>query len=678
MRTLGLFSSGIEEIPNLKCFLPEYEQIFFHSWRAEPDAVAGWGLRPTANRARDYAQANNIPYIALEDGFLRSLELGVHGAPPVSMVVDDLGVYYDATRVSRLEKILETGSAGSGELFVEAREVMAAMREHNIGKYNAAPEADPKRLDLGNRPLVLVVDQTRGDMSVTSGLGDAETFKIMLDAAVQEHPDADVRVKIHPDVWAGKRQGYLLEASKRKNVPVIAKDVGWMSLVRHASQVYVVTSQAGMESLIQGIPVTCFGMPYYAGWGLTDDRMSCTRRTRRVSLEELFAAAYLKYARYVAPVSGQKCSAMTAVQHLIRCKALNDANRGHTEVIGIERWKRPHVRPFLASTGGSIRFAVTARGAIKRAARNRGRIVVWKAVEPEGLAVEAERKGIELIGMEDGFLRSSGLGADVIPASSLVMDRSGIYFNPARESDLERMLSKMDFPQALIERARRLRQSIVAKGVTKYNVGTKKAADLLHDFPTSGSRRRILVPGQVENDASIRSGATGINTNAGLLEAVRRNNLDAFIIYKPHPDIEAGYRLGAVKERDARRHADLVVSSLSSVLLLDLVEEVHTMTSLLGFEALLRGKRVVTYGVPFYAGWGLTQDQVEIPRRARRLNLDELVACALILYPTYYDWKSGQPCTPEALLERLAEASDALPPGRTVRWFRFIWGWLKG
>ena len=48
--------------------------------------------------------------------------------------------------------------------------------------------------------------------------------------------------------------------------------------------------------------------------------------------------------------------------------------------------------------------------------------------------------------------------------------------------------------------------------------------------------------------------------------------------------------------------------------------------------AIYSGKRVVVYGRPFYAGWGLTQDRgaaFEADRRKRILSLDELVAGAL-------------------------------------------------
>ncbi len=75
-----------------------------------------------------------------------------------------------------------------------------------------------------------------------------------------------------------------------------------------------------------------------------------------------------------------------------------------------------------------------------------------------------------------------------------------------------------------------------------------------------------------------------------------------------------------------------MIRGVSTAALLSEIDELHTLTSLAGFEALLRGRRVVVYGRPFYAGWGLTTDLAQIDR-GRRLTLEELVAGALILYP---------------------------------------------
>ena len=84
------------------------------------------------------------------------------------------------------------------------------------------------------------------------------------------------------------------------------------------------------------------------------------------------------------------------------------------------------------------------------------------------------------------------------------------------------------------------------------------------------------------------------------------------------------------------------------------------MTSLMGFEALLRGKTVAVHGRPFYAGWGLTEDASGAGfDRGRALTLDELTAAALILYPRCIDPETRLPCPPERVLEALAEERAA-------------------
>jgi capsular polysaccharide export protein len=163
------------------------------------------------------------------------------------------------------------------------------------------------------------------------------------------------------------------------------------------------------------------------------------------------------------------------------------------------------------------------------------------------------------------------------------------------------------------------------------------------------------VPGQVEDDASILRGCADIRTNLALLESARAANPGAWIVYKPHPDVEAGLRAGAVEPGAAAALADEVASGASAADLIDAADAVWTMTSLLGFEALMRGKAVTCLGVPFYAGWGLTTDLGQpVPRRTARPTLDQLVWAALIAYPSYRDPVTGLPCGPELVVERFA------------------------
>jgi capsular polysaccharide export protein len=157
-------------------------------------------------------------------------------------------------------------------------------------------------------------------------------------------------------------------------------------------------------------------------------------------------------------------------------------------------------------------------------------------------------------------------------------------------------------------------------------------------------------------------GCSGVNTNLKLLETTRAQNPDAVLIFKPHPDVEAGLRKGAVSQEDALKHADLVLECIDAAATLPRVQAVWTMTSLIGFEALMRNIPVTTLGAPFYAGWGLTDDRGETPeRRTARPSLAGFVHSALIDYPRYYDPVTKQPCPVEVIVERLSNDEISMP-----------------
>ena len=345
-------------------------------------------------------------------------------------------------------------------------------------------------------------------------------------------------------------------------------------------------------------------------------------------------------------------------------------------VVGIKPWKRWQIDRFLQPRFGRLRYCANAEQALRRQAREGGAIVVWAAREPAGFDGLARAQGARLIRIEDGFVRSVGLGSNHVGGASLVVDEQGIYFDPRRPSALEHLLEHEDFDPALLKRAAALREQLVAGRVTKYNVGALDAA------PLGGApgQLRVLVPGQVEDDASVRLGAPQVRGNLELLRAVRALLPDAWIVFKPHPDTEAGTRAGAVPDAAALEFADQVVRGVSVTALLPQVQALHTMTSLAGFEALLRGVAVTTWGQPFYSGWGLTADRLFNPNRTRRRSLDELVAATLIRYPLYVDPRTHQPCEVEQLVAHLASASGAAgraDPSVLRRIARLCRGWLR-
>lgn len=324
---------------------------------------------------------------------------------------------------------------------------------------------------------------------------------------------------------------------------------------------------------------------------------------------------------------------------------------------GMEVFKAPAIRARLPQA----RLFWRAGAALRHAARGGGALAVWAAALPPALPARAAALGVPLVQVEDGFIRSAGLGVQLAPACSWVLDAAGAHFDPSRPSELERILAREDFPPALLARAGRLRRALLAGGVTKYNLrgGTP-------GFLVPPGRRAVLVCGQVEGDASLRRGGGAVRSNQALLQAARARAPDAFLIWKPHPDVEAGMRPGAVRHAGL---ADAVAAGVPIAALFPLVQEVHVMSSLAGFEALLRGLRVVCHGQPFYAGWGLTEDLAPPPRRGRPLALDALLAGALIRYPAYWDPVTGAPCEVEDLLARLDGLAPP-PPPRVPAWLR--------
>ena len=582
------------------------------------------------------------------------MSLGQAGAPPLSLVLDRQGMYFDATRPSDLETLIQSDGWLTDALLAQARDAIALKNKYRLSKYNHAPPFD---LGIKTRRRVLVIDQTAGDASIAGALATRETFDEMLAAAQADNPGAEIIVKIHPATAGGYRRG-CIDPEKIRDLRVIAEACDPIALLEQVDAVYTVSSLAGFEALLLGLPVRCFGLPFYAGWDATCDTLASARRTKKRGAEEIFAAAYMRYARYVDPLTGTACSVFDAIERLALFKARARALHGPFACTGFAPWKHAPVRDVLGAAGNDVTFHASAAAANAKAKASGGRAVLWAARETPAIRAQLAQYGVEILRMEDGFLRSVGLGSDFHRASSFVLDDLGIYYDARSPSRLETMLEQDVFDDATLARAAALRRAITEARLSKYNVG---AADG-DPFAGAGTRRGILVIGQVEDDASIRHGCEDIRANAALLGAVRAAHPADFILHKEHPDVAAGNRRGRL-DANAARLADRCIARGDVIDAIEAADELHSMTSLAGFEALLRGKQVHVYGRPFYAGWGLTQDRLDFPRRRRRLTLDELVAGALIRYPLYVDPKTRLPCTPEFHLARLLEMKrDGAPP----------------
>lgn len=376
---------------------------------------------------------------------------------------------------------------------------------------------------------------------------------------------------------------------------------------------------------------------------------------------------------FVSPFTGEPWDLLQAISQLGEWRRLIEGNRDFRAIYGVARWKRVTLDALLWDGTGPVRHARSIPPDLTAGTP----VVAWKSRTHPKVLGQLQARGAAIAELEDGFIRSVGLGANCVPPLSAIVDRSGIYFDPNQASDLETMLECGELPDEWVKRGKDLQTTLVQSGISKYGQDRVTAPRQSQDG------RRVLVTGQVEDDRSVLSGGANCS-NLELIARARRQEPGAWVIYKPHPDVEAGHRKGHVPERDALRHADEIERSAAITTLIDSVDALHVITSLAGFEALLRGKAVTTHGQPFYAGWGLTRDLGPAnPRRTRKRSLAELIAATLIGYPRYVDPVTRLPCPAEIVVARMerGEAAVSSPLVTLRKWqgqLALAWQRLSG
>ncbi len=332
----------------------------------------------------------------------------------------------------------------------------------------------------------------------------------------------------------------------------------------------------------------------------------------------------------------------------------DNAMPGHC--YGAQYWNHPSINATFSGKGGAVTFHETQQDAVSAARSDGGRIYSWAGRTDPAFEQICIQNGIQLSRIEDGFLRSVGLGAGLARGAMLAVDDLGIYYDPSRPSRLEVLLKEYVLSPEERNRGEALIDLIIRARVSKYNFGKTRS------FAYPANKEKILVPGQVADDAAIRKSRSATidcantpNVNLDLLRLARARHPEAFLVFKPHPDVETGLRKGKVPRETALEYADEIAEDANIIDLIEAVDCVETFSSLSGFEALLRGKKVCVHGAPFYAGWGLCEDLTQIEGRGTSRTLPELVYLALVKYARTIDPVSLLPCSPEFLVARLAE-----------------------
>ncbi|MCV3545402.1 capsular polysaccharide biosynthesis protein [Campylobacter lari] len=646
-----------ENIKNFYNITPYY----FYKNISKEDVFVGWGKKKSGLKALELAKKYKVKFLLLEDGFLRSLNLGVENSPSFSIVKDDVGIYYDATVPSKLENILNSYEFSAEEL-EQAKKAIELIKTEKLSKYNNNL-CIPKDLFSTNEERVLIITQVANDASLKFGLADSFSTQEIINDAIKENSNAKVYIKIHPDVLSGKKQSDFNAQDLPSKCVVIKENYNPIELLSHFKKVYTKTSGMGFEALMLGCECVCYGVPFYAGWGLTQDKQACKRRLKKRSLEEVFYATYILYSEYFNPYLNQKSDIFDTIYTLAKYKKIEQVNSNTLYFLGFTLWKRWFMKPFFKAKSNKIIFLNSPSELYKAKLNPEDKIFIWGKKYDKTLLAKDFNNEIFLV--EDGFLRSVFLGSDLTRPFSLIVDSKGLYVDSSKPSDLEDILQNYVFDENLKQRAKKLISTITQNKFSKYN-------GLKHEKLNFNTNKKIiLIPAQVEDDASMILGGAGFDT-LKLLQSVREVNENAFIVFKPHPDVLSGNRKGLKDKSIILKYCDEIIENVSIDSAINACDEVHTITSTSGFDALLRGKKVVVYGKPFYAGWGLTMDLHQIPRRTRVLSLEELVAGVLILYPRYIHPKSKNLCEVELALDIMLKMQKDYFSKFYLRWFMNI------
>ncbi len=521
-------------------------------------AVLAWGQKASANKARQFAKQTNLPLWTAEDGFLRSLDSGVKSRYGASFVLDDLGIYFDVTSPSRLEQLIaDRVACWSDDNACRAKSLINKTIHHQLSKYNPST---PHAQTLPPHST-LVIDQVAGDASIQGAGADATAFYQMLLSALQAHQQ--IHIKAHPaakvgflvDEYGQLNQdvvNYLLSQGisqeRLTNIHIIKHAVNPIALLHQAKSVYTVSSHLGFEALMMGKVVHCFGASWYSAYGLTcddgicaDDQMAKLYRlvkARRaalgvetVNLEQLFFASYIDYSHYADPATGKACQIETVIDYLIRNRDWQSRLAGDVLAYEFSRWKVGFVKGYAGFPEVNLVFKAKTKMRLlfsdklnsRRATRDdklalsplaqkpHQRYLVWGLAAKRSLADKIHtyqnQTNPAIICMEDGFIRSNGLGATLLEPLSVVMDDIGVYYDATAPSRLEQILQSITLDDDQTERARLLHQSLLDRQVSKYNVGKVNDAlsDLLSQLIVQKPSAKVrLVVGQVEDDASVQ------------------------------------------------------------------------------------------------------------------------------------------------------------------------------
>ena len=661
-------------------FKKRWSQQILSNPRSE---ILVWGMH-APDWLLQFSRKHGIKIQFAEDGFIRSVQLGASHTPPLSMAIDSRTPYFNAQEASDLEILLSQHDFHADpDLLPRARRLMAQLINTGISKYNQSNPVDIHQV-YGEKhsKRILVIGQVEDDASIKYGCNRSYTNNDLVMMAYVENPAAQIIYKPHPDVLHGTRPMQSNPDDVRHICQVLDQDIPLAQSFETIDHVYTITSQAGFEALQRGIHVTTVGCPFYSGWGLTDDRQPNPRRTRKLSVEEVFAGTYILYIRYFDPIYKRQTTAEEALSRLIQMRDW-ESKRSAQQVVSSTTTKgQATLAPSLPQTDKQLTWMVGfsplaehrhLEGAFEQ--RNLvflpqyvseiaphvleqfvsslayADVMVWMPAYRDDYQYFLTKTAKQPIYLSPAPL-AQWLPSDRYYALSI--DYSCCYMTAAMQSDLEHLLENFDFKDHL-DVIQQLYTQFLQYVWPDHVQVRQTRANALYGVK---DRPRVLVLAQPITDLDVRLGGSRGHNALDIMQLARHEHPNSQIIcynVSQDPEFASALKKDVELLSTDMQYTDILYLDQKHTSLYDAlvgIDQAYVLTSSAGMVALMADVRVTVLGRPFYSGWGLTDDRQSHPRRTRQLSIQQLFWVVAREYPQYIDtfYKSIVPVT--SLIER--------------------------
>lgn len=414
--------------------------------------------------------------------------------------------------------------------FEDVQELLGQVVNQKIGTEKYVPDASPYKLFTpGGRKRIVIIEQSRKTkLELRKVFAAEETFLQMVRDAKEQHPGAAFFLLQPPSVLSGKKKGYLKKFAQENGIQIISEQVSSFSILAQADEVYTVSAKIGIDAVLLGKTVHCYGMPYYAGWGLTKDKVICVRRNIKVKREELFAALCLFFTRYLHPITKEPSHFQAIVRLILLQRPPLFENKRFIACIHFDEKQKAFFSKMYKHA--DIHFMKEQQG-IEAASNNRG--MIYTAIEPTD-QLKKDCGNIPLVYVRPGSFDR------LYNQQKLV----SLSFEGGPYPPLEKILQIKSMTEHDLLRARLLRQFLLELSSFREHFDyedVKEGQDVIVIIGNAD-----LAPKKMPESVSLQHGISGnldkkgrpyhsfalpLSDDGKLIEYIRRQRPDAYIIY---------------------------------------------------------------------------------------------------------------------------------------------------